>query len=529
MCPIDDELFGVEAGADRLEFDAINALIFYADAGIDTRYDLVEHAIRVVSIYDAFAGNRNPDEVGQMIWVHDVFDRFYNIASSKHTPDRAEAAKQALWQMFSEKQFSEKQIDYCLGVLYSMVQTEISSAEHRKHLHGSVQGLEPDYVSDKYEGVLEPEQWKHIKAFVDIIEITDFSEANNNGGFVAKACELLDNLRNPSSLRESALLQDVLEAEAFYAPILEVLGYDALASALRSQAHIIRFEKQGDPGDYIERARNRLDKIKHLGIDKITKSVFGEWSTSYCENAVGVDRELGEVPIWAGDCLAQLNDGSPILDIKYRIKAEGSLADKYTRYNGEEPNDIVGYTVISSNEEELAKNYSDFIAQNMTNKTVVVTPNKTKAYYVYGTFEFVETVKLGLKARGYEHPEEFCQFEPDADKDREEKGYRRLEVAKVTMLTEDDVPVEVQFVTQAERERSRMGEVAHIIYKYLRQFGDSITPEQARAFVRDAAKMLSQKIHRRRENVGPDNLDINRRTIESVRKISKMLDLTSAK
>ena len=75
------------------------------------------------------------------------------------------------------------------------------------------------------------------------------------------------------------------------------------------------------------------------------------------------------------------------------------------------------------------------------------------------------------------------------------------------------VPVEVQFVTKAERQRSRTGEVAHIIYKYIRQLERQrpVSDEEKHSIAQTMSRLLKQ-IHQRRDYASHD-LMVNERSI----------------
>ena len=74
------------------------------------------------------------------------------------------------------------------------------------------------------------------------------------------------------------------------------------------------------------------------------------------------------------------------------------------------------------------------------------------------------------------------------------------------------VPVEVQFVTKAERQRSRTGEVAHIIYKYIRQLERKRpVPDKEKHFIAKEMSRLLKQIHQRRDYASHD-LMVNERS-----------------
>jgi len=473
-----------------------------------------EHAKRTASLLSAFAGDKIPEEAMQLALVHDVFDRFWHKESSKHTPQRAEAAQMILLDMMTEQRFTDKQINYILCQLHDMVKTEQASGKHRvsmageAHMRGGMSGHVAAILSEKYRGTIDSMVWQATEPYIDFVEIGDFLCDTNIEAVLTKAVELLDNMRKPSSGRESALLQDILEAESFYAPILEVLGVDGLASALRGEAHTIRLTKQGR-GHLVDAARNELTRIRNIGIDKITGEVFGGWSAGECRNAVGYDEEAGEVPVIVGDSTVWPSSGAAA--VKYRIKTVGSLANKLDRYEGAMPADLVGYTVISSDQRASAANFADFIVECMPGlEGTCDKKTKKSPFYVYGSSEYVNIVRQALVNRGVDP--DICQLDPRAERDIEDKGYRKLEVAKATLRTSDGVPVEVQFITEAERAESRTGEVAHIIYKYLNQCSGTMTRDRARQVVAEAKRIL-RDMWERRTYLSPNNLDVNERSL----------------
>ena len=78
-------------------------------------------------------------------------------------------------------------------------------------------------------------------------------------------------------------------------------------------------------------------------------------------------------------------------------------------------------------------------------------------------------------------------------------------------LDEDDtsviyVPTEVQFITKAERERMRLGDIAHVIYKSFNQTNYTFDEqkEARRQFIE-----LMTTIYGRKSRLNPNSLDTN--------------------
>ncbi len=377
-----------ETGSERFQFDAERAALAYANLGID-REDILEHARRTQSLVRSFAGNDMPEEAMQMVLVHDVFDRFWNHESSKCIIERQEAAKVVLLDMFTEQHFSEEQVRYCLCLLHDMVEAERVSGEHRVQMaqeadtdSGSLACKTIYMLSEKHEGPVSAEAWRTTEPYIMFARMGEFLHSTNIEALVIKACELVDNMRHPSSDRESALLQDVLEAESFYAPILEVIGFDGLASVLRGEAHRVRLTMRG-LADALNGAHEIVQNIEHIGIDTIAHDVFGGWKVGECVNSVGIDISTGNVPVTVGD--GEIVNAHGAAEVKYRIKTEGSLADKFERYDGAMPKDIVGFTVISADRETSALNFADFIVERMPELVETTARGKESPFFVQGS------------------------------------------------------------------------------------------------------------------------------------------------
>ena len=64
-----------------------------------------------------------------------------------------------------------------------------------------------------------------------------------------------------------------MEAESFYAPILEAMGYEAFAAELRSVAKVRRLIGQGKE-DLVKSAKETQDRVLQVGMDEIADKIF---------------------------------------------------------------------------------------------------------------------------------------------------------------------------------------------------------------------------------------------------------------
>ena len=492
---------------------------YFRGEGVKEREDPVAHAERTMELVKEFAGLKLPPEALYAVLLHDVADRFHNRDSQKCTPERRRAAGLVLADVCTNPgiEMTCEQGLYVASLLADFIVTEKAYAEHRLQVAGSIPEDIREIITDRYEGAVPAEAWQQIEPFVDVKQMAAFLDKTNIEAVIIKACELLDNMRYPSSSRESAKLQDVLEAESFFAPLCEVMGFDGLAASLRSQAHIIRLEGQGKHG-LVEDIRGQYETIRRAGVRNLVGKIFD--AQILTEAMVG-PRSGASCPnrsIHIGDFVAQ---NGKVVYGKYRLKTVGSWAAKVheARQNGKPeytPMDVLGLTVISKNVKAQAHDFVKFLERIDTTPVLDLkkAASKSSAICVHGTVDYVTTVRQEMEQRGFDIGR--CEFMVQDDESVKQRG-QKYQVSKVTFLMDypgldKGVPVEVQFVTEDERRRSRTGEVAHIIYKYIRQLEQQgSVPDKDKHSIAQTMSQLLRQIHQRRDYASHD-LMVNERS-----------------
>ena len=500
---------------------------YFQGEGVNERKDLVEHAERTMKLVEEFAGLKLPPEAIHAVLLHDVVDRFHNRDSQKCTPERRQAAGLALADVFTNPKtgMTREQGAYVASLLADLIETEKASGRHRLQVANTIPENIREIITDRYNGSVPAEAWRQIEPFVDVEQMAEFLDKTNIEAVIIKACELLDNMRYPSSSRESAKLQDVLEAESFYAPLCEVMGFDGLAASLRSQAHIIRLKGQGKH-DLVKEIRGQYETIRQVGVRNLVNTIFGTEQVE-TEAVVGPRSEEScpNRSIHIGDFLAQ--NGKEV-EGKYRLKTVGSWAAKVheARQNDKPeytPMDVLGLTVISDTVADQARDFVAFLQQRIDTTPAFQlkkAASKSSAICVHGTVDYVTTVRQEMERCRFDTKR--CEFVVQDDESVKQRG-QKYQVSKVTFLmdhpgVDKGVPVEVQFVTKAERQRARTGEVAHIIYKYIRQLEqqgsasdeDKVSDEDKYAIAKEMSRLLKQ-IHQRRDYASHD-LMVNERS-----------------
>ena len=480
------------------------------------REDFKDHAYRVHKIVKAYTGDDLPPEAASLSLIHDVADRMFNKESTKYNDVWARNAADALYGFMDDEKISHDQLKYSACLLADMAEIEQSAAHHRRLMakiaeEESNEGYREIYslVAKRHMGKVSPEQWAIAQPLLDLDHMRMEMDKVNIEAFIIKGAEIMDNLQHPSSKRESAVLQDVLEAESFYAPILEAMGYEAFAAELRSVAKVRRLIGQGRE-DLVESAKEIQDRVLQVGTKEITGKIFGV-NDSAINYAIRKDEDSGEYSTHMGEFVA--NTKYENTDTKnentvagnWRIKTVGSLADKLK--GGDGIMDIVGMMVISKDRETTACDFAHFIADRLKEFRPVCARGKNRPIYIQGTKEYVNAVEQNLHKLGVDSDEYLVKI--DTDEKCEKRGYSIYEVSKVTFAVDIDdveIPVEIQFLTKDERHRARIEEISHLIYKYLQSLGfseDNLEKETTRQRVErmkivSLAKEVLGALHKRR-------------------------------
>ena len=505
------------------------------------REDFKDHAYRVYKIVKAYTSDDLPPEAASLSLIHDVADRMFNKKSTKYNDTWARNATDALYEFMDDENISHDQLKYSACLLADMVEIEQNAAHHRKLMAKiAEEESNDDYreayslVAERYVGKVSPDQWRVAQPLLDLDHMRMGMDKVNIEAFIIKGAEIMDNLQYPSSKRESAVLQDVLEAESFYAPILEAMGYEAFAAELRSVAKVRRLIGQGKE-DLVKSAKEIQDRVLQVGMDKIADKIFGvnDGTINY---AIRKDEDSGEYSTHMGEFAADTKYGNMVAG-NWRIKTVGSLADKLK--GGDGIMDIVGMMVISRDRETTACDFAHFIADRLKEFRPVCARSKNRPVYIQGTKEYVDAVEQNLRELGVGSDEYLVKI--DTDEKREQRGYSIYEISKVTFAVDIDdveVPVEIQFITKDERRRARTGEVSHIAYKYLQSQGfgkDNLEKETTRQCVErmkivSLAKEVLGDLHKRRYDMINSKitgkLGINPKSLSSEDKfIERLIDL----
>lgn len=323
--------------------------------------------------------------------------------------------------------------------------------------------------------------WRKTSAPIDIKEMGRLSDEVNIESIIIKSCIVLDKLVEPVreveesgdlSRLDDKVLKNITEAEIFYGPLCEVFGFDGLAMDLRSQSHVLRLLKNGKLED-VAKVREYCNSMREIGPQAVLSNIVeGNFAVFNAVKDVDCihdyDSEIPYSSIQLGEFVTDFGnfwsgkEGDYMLTAgNWRLKSVGSLANKIQ--NSEKrgfPMDVMGFTFILKDEEELADVFACVIEKVILSENLecVPAPSKENWVFVQGDDNFRRLIR---KRFSYDFIQKNIQvMEKDVH-------YR---VAKLTCILLDEeknrqMPVEMQFLTKEDRKNARTGTAAHIIYK----------------------------------------------------------------
>ncbi len=359
-------------------------------------------------------------------------------------------------------------VDYMFWLWRDLPRIDAIASHYRSRLenHGTERSRE---VLEKLDGMAElsEDDWRDIRIGVDVPTITDLSQHVNVESILIRSAPALDRVAT-ATVYDRSVLKDILEIETVYAPLLDLLGLHANEATLRHHAEKARLMASGS-----EEARQKYDEISEY-----TESVReSELVNKVITDIVGVDLEEYDFGFIIDNKETAYGSKSYFSAIRYvsaagtraryisRIKSPGSSTEKALIKNGGQlPQDIYAGTVVVETIDEMVTEFKDVYAtiQSLAENGVcelVSAKSKESPVHVKGQNAYIEAVRSGLGD----------EFAADIDiAVVDEEVNEPFQVLKVTFNISDGdkiLPVEIQFQTVEDRNRSRLGGASHLGHK----------------------------------------------------------------
>lgn len=511
------------------------ALEDYAGAvGTGDRHDFTEHAERSVQILRSHDNNRVHLALYVGLYMHDLATRIEPLWGNAKPDMRSVMAAKSILEVITNPQVTPEEADYIVSSLADTNRVEEASGQHRIMMADYVPENSPqidvnvvEMLGGRYQGSIPKHVWDTIQPVIDLAFLQEFSYKVNVENMFAKSAELSDNMTHPVSQRDSARLQDYMEAMSFYGPSLGIMAFDTLAATLYSRAHKLNLIGQGkwlpegeqpEIGSLQYEAMLHSERMRLVPMERAIGYVFGEEDDKVASVSLAPSNtEAGESPMQMAEFAVLKNNGRVIAG-NLRYKMDGTWAIKRDR-RGFIPPDEIGMMVISDDIRSSARDFVDFLEEQNSRLIFQIheSSKKTAPIYIQGSRNYVVAVEQEIRRRGLNDLPRHINLQ--SKKDAKKAGFRQYEVSKVYITTNelDDygepLYIEVQFLTKDERKRSQIGAVSHVLYKYLKQFKDRLSNKQTRSIVRDF-EVYAADINDRASHVSPDSLEVNERSIE---------------
>lgn len=414
------------------------------------------------------------------------------IVDALSSPDRADKATHALHVYRQEsKETPEEQLNV-LGLLQDR-QIINNFWEHHTLKQYDREKRRLDLLTDTNNRLeVRPEEWR-ARALgtraTDILRIRSHEGVNIESLLIGSA-ETLQWLHSDNAQASTETYRRIHQAQQFYAPLSEFIGFDGLAMGLQSQSEVLKAKHSGQE-DLVRQAQTIIEElgspeVVEQRVETMLQAVLGETS----QRQVLSHTNKHGVIIGEGKCLDR------DLRVVWRRKTLGGILRKLNCLEKDKmPMDIIGATVIVQDPEQIGRELRAIMARAESDPRIVLTPSpsRTKPFHVKGSTEYCTAVARGM---GYVDVDEMAR-----DVDVKDGDYQ---VGKVTFRFQrwgEPLPLhtEIQFCTAADRIDARIGSAAHAAYRLAEGQPYKLTHEDTIAL----ADFRAQKEHLGQDDLTP--------------------------
>ncbi len=463
------------------------------------------HAERVANLVKRYAGELVPEEVYQAALLHDIAQQanseYGNIC--RHTIDRdSDFAMESLIRHVSsiptEFPASKKieSLKYTYTLLNDVSVIERAAMNYDRFSNGDVVDM-------------SQEDWMINEPEIDIEHLREISENVNIESIIIKAAANIDDLEHPAR-DERKLMNDIFQAESFYGPLCEILGLDAMSAKMRSSAFYQRAIHTGGFEDAYKKSSEIIEKALKFDPNEVIEDVFnGQMTNTFRLSGDDFEPSEEKIIFGAGKLITKEADSR----YTYRVKSLGSLAKKLKKHekNGnsekQTPMDVLGVTVVSNSRTDSMESFAATL-QNLIDGDdyeLKPAPSKDRAGYVSGAENYIQAAQTVLLRHDIDA--DLVHFNTQDSEDV-------FQVAKMTFIYKDALPVEIQFLTEEDRQQARIGHASHVAYKQA-HLGSSTSDDMVFAL---------RAINRRKRNFSPDELNLNSRSEISANEFYQKID-----
>lgn len=476
------------AGVERFDGELGKLALTCLELESDERRDWIARRVeRMGGLIKSFGENNLPQGMYDAIYLYEITSAL-DLDNPNLPQETLDKRRELVEEYLTQASLSIAEVNYVFSILGDLdyMDNEANSYRSNPNMYeDSTDRRFEDVIQDSYNREITTEDWLMLGKEINFSRMKEVLTQVNLESVIIKALQLLDDLRKSQEHSDVELLHKINEAEYFYAPICEIIGYDGLAMALRDKALQVRFVKSGQD-EALSKAWEIYEKISADAAEQAL-SLLGADSPRYSFVLEQVAGRMEDEPdiVNAGDFIVDFPGTSGGVVGSYRIKTVGSIADKIVRkpeYKDKLPMDLVGLTFVLENETDIDLVLYHTLLQLDGKVDFLSTPNKESPFYIQATEYRANRLQQLVSDFGKK-----VQVE--------EVSSDQFQVAKMTFMMPDqpDVSVEVQFLTRADRKRARIGNYSHIIYNIVRKMGGSVSDEEIEEMIEFMEEINSRR------------------------------------
>lgn len=437
-----------EAGHETGRKPAITDAVLIQDAvveffGEDSRYPDHNQAIK-----DKLEEYMPPTSgLEKAIDLHDIVDHGLVNPRDEETKQKAQALIGRLYQQVEDKH----EFIYAIGCAISAASWETDIGKVWRNIAPSRFEDRPPEEQEQINAAIKGD--KSIKVEKELLQSAGFydlkvaalKEATNDRdveGLLIKSAELMHNLDNPPPDNPGSTWRDCIEITNCYSPALDLFGFTDLAMDLRGRA--LEFfshdpEAQAKAEQQHKLSAKHFDFINRVFSEKLEQSLDGE-EAKYLASA----------------------------DIKSRVKTLGSTAKKFRgdkKYkNADKLPDGIGFRIILPDSAEDAG-------------AIAVGERIREIFAEFDHVDRKTTKNISIKAGHTVDKKDVDDYISDSD-----TSYQAYHIAFIANIEGDEVPFEVQVVTETMERNNTYAEASAVWRKTKDKYSEPMTEEDLRHF-----------------------------------------------
>lgn len=484
-------------------------------------YEVEQRAGRMLRLAYDFGLDKIHDKVYDVAYLYPVMEQLL----SKRALER-KAAFEAIRGFHDGESTTddEKNRLYTYGIMLDFEKINNFISKHMDNLRSQTSLQLGESLFDKYSSfpVINPESLHQL--IEDDEQTYPDCESVDIEAIFIQALAVYDSFQQALHNGDETKLRELTYAiEAFYAPMCEFIGFDAISMAVRDCTYQLRLIRETTPKADGPSGVTRLALARtKLNIEALTRDNIASVITDIMRDSSIPDNKQTRVisdtyghgiVFGTGEGSIKISEDQPAIDVRFtwRKKTPGSYGKKTERYDN--PHDVIAMTIITGSDtseeydddqavEESAAIYKKLLENVLNSENEYFNPlpadGKTSAGVIKGDKEFIKKITEKI-------PKTLIEFATELKTNRYQNVTLTFTYAATTLnekgdLVAEEIPVEIQIQTRDARREARAGMASHVYYKSLARLALGVKPT-VEDTISELTLLAMQEIHDRRHRM----------------------------